>query len=363
MIRLFFPSLAVCIVFGISSASAQQTSRPETIVGRDACKKCHATEYAAWERSSHNTKAWAALDHPKAAEFAKAIGVSNPKSDSACTQCHGTHMSVGGSLKIEKGNSCESCHGGAGGNAGWLDSHADYGLGHDLASVTMSTLLRDRAKESDAHRATRDASTSKARMKRASDSFDLAANCLNCHTVPNEKLVEAGHPISARFEYVEWSQGEVRHNFLLSQDSNAEVSTNWSDAARHGKGRTDDGHKRLMRVSGQLADLAISLKNRATVTSTKRGSLGDEMNDRILDLKEEIEEYAFPELKPAIAALANFDKKSLREVTANDKTIYRKAAGAMVGAGRAFVNAYQDGTKLPKSVDVPSKAKGEVYKQ
>jgi hypothetical protein len=116
-----------------------------------------------------------------------------------------------------------------------------------------------------------------------------------------------------------------------------------------------------MYVAGQLADLAISLKNRATVTSTKRGSLGDEANDRILDLQEELEEHDVPELKPALEALAGIDKKSLREVTANDKQIYGKAAGAVAAAARKFVAVHQDGSRLPKAIDIPTKAKGEAH--
>ena len=46
-----------------------------------------------------------------------------------------------------------------------------------------------------------------------------------------------------------------------------------------------EGRKRLMFVAGQLADLEVSLRSRAKVTETKRGSLGDEVNDRILDVQ------------------------------------------------------------------------------
>lgn len=344
------------------TTSAQQTVPPEKVVGRQLCKVCHVSEHAAWEASSHNTRAWRLLDHPKAAGFAKAIGVTDIKGASACTHCHGTVQKVRGVVKIAAGNSCESCHGGAGGAGGWLPTHCDFGSGRKITrDIKMADLLSDRVKETKEHRAARDAACDKAGMRRSANAFDIATSCLNCHTVPNEKLVAAGHPMSTRFEFVEWSQGEVRHNFLLNAKKNAEAPTNWTDELRNGPGRTAAGRKRLMYVAGQLADLAISLKNRATVTGVKRGSLGDEANDRILDIKEELEEHEVPELKPVLDALADIDKKSLREITPNDKKIYGQAAGAVAIGARKFVEVHQDGSQLPAGIDVPTKAKGDAY--
>ena len=84
-------SIAAIAVLAVSiDVTAQQIVPPEKIVGRQECKKCHASEHVAWEHSSHNTKAWSLLEHPKAEDFAKAINVSDIKGASACTQCHGT---------------------------------------------------------------------------------------------------------------------------------------------------------------------------------------------------------------------------------------------------------------------------------
>lgn len=344
-------------------ATAQSRIAPETVIGRNNCRICHASEYNAWVESSHNKKAWDLLDHPKAAGFAKAIGVTDIKGESACTKCHGTQQKVRGKLVVAHGNSCESCHGGAGPvRGGWMLHHINFGSGRRLTrDAKMADFLADRAKETKEHRAARDAACDKAGMNRSANAFEIAANCLQCHSVPNEKLVAAGHPMSTRFEFVEWSQGEVRHNFLLDAKTNAEAPTNWTDELRNGPGRTAEGRQRLMFVAGQLADLAISLKNRGLSTSTKRGSLGDEANDRVLDLQEELAEHGIPELKPVLDVIAKMDKKSLREVTADDKRVYLKAAGAVAAASRKFVDVYQDGNKLPDSIKIPSKAKGDVY--
>ncbi len=351
---------ACCLFMSVRVGLAQQTVPPEKVFGRKACQVCHASESAAWEHSSHNTKAWSLLDHPKAAGFAKAMGVTDIKGESLCTQCHGTQQKKSGKLTIAEGNSCESCHGGAGGADGWLFKHFDFGSGRrPTSSSKIDEFLADRAKETPAHRAARDAAVKATGMNRSPDAFELASNCLQCHLVPNEKLIAAGHPMSSRFEFVEWAQGEVRHNFLLDATKNAEVPTNWSDRNPDG---TADSRKRLMVVAGQLADLEVSLRARANVTETKRGSLGDEANDRILDIQEELEDHGIADLKPALDAIADVDKGSLKEVTADDAALYVKLADAVATAAKAFVAKHQDGSKLPDSIKIPSKAKGEVHK-
>jgi hypothetical protein len=344
----------------IATSQAQQTVPPEKVVGRNVCQICHKAEHKAWEKSSHNLKAWKLLEHPKAAEFAKALGVTDIQGDSACTQCHGTQQMKQNKLIIAQGNSCESCHGGAGGKGGWLTAHCDFGLGRKISSATtMSALMKDRVEETKAHRDSRDAACKTAGMNRSADALQIAKNCLQCHLVPNETLVEAGHPMTTRFEFVEWSQGEVRHNFLLNPKINAEAPTNWSSQLRHGPGRTADGRKRLMYVVGQLADLEVSLRIRATASSTKRGSLGDEANDRIVDILEELNELEIADLKPALATLEGIDKKSLKEITAKDKQLYTDAAAKLSVGSEAFVKAHPDGSKLPASIKIPIKAKGE----
>lgn len=355
-------SFAACAVFQSTFALGQQTISPDKIVGRDVCKRCHTAEYTAWEHSSHNTKAWQLLDHPKAAGFAKAIGVTDVKGESVCTTCHATQQQAGGTLTIAHGNSCESCHGGAGGTDGWLDRHYDFGLGRKVTDDTnLADLLADRARETAAHRAQRDAVCEAAGMNRSADVYALARNCLECHLVPQEKLVAAGHPISTRFEFVEWSQGEVRHNFLLDRTVNAGAPTNWLDPLRGGDGRTVEGRKRLMYVAGQLADLEVSLRNRAGATTTKRNSLGDEANDRILDIKDALDDISVANLKPILAAIQEMEKKTLRAETSNDRTIYTAAADAVAQAARDFVAAHEDGSNLPLSIEIPTKAKGDVF--
>lgn len=352
--------LCACVAGAFAAeAASQQTASPEKISGRQVCTVCHVSEQAAWEASSHNIKAWSLLDHPKAAGFAKAIGVTDIKGDSACTQCHGTQQSKDGKLTVSQGNSCESCHGGSGGDDGWLKKHFDFGTGRVLArGITIAQLLEDRAKETPAHRAKREAACRAAGMNRSADAFEIASNCLQCHLVPNEQLVDAGHPMSTRFEFVEWAQGEVRHNFLFNPKQNADVPTGWSD--RHPAG-TVESRKRLMYIAGQLADLSVSLKTRAIVTSVKRKSLGDEVNDRIQDITEDLAKENIPELTEVLTAIGKFDKKTLETIAPTDQQKYGDAAAAVEVAAKKFVAAADGGGKLPDGIKIPSKAKGEPF--
>lgn len=56
-------------------------------------------------------------------------------------------------------------------------------------------------------------------MRNPSNLDLVAQSCLNCHTAPNEELVnKGGHNVGTLdFELVAWSQGKVRHNFVRSE--------------------------------------------------------------------------------------------------------------------------------------------------
>ena len=126
------------------------------------------------------------------------------KRDSLCFSCHYTPVVDDGKIRVVSGVSCESCHGAG---ADYLDVHNDYGDGFDHAS------------EPAAHRRARiEKQPPGGGMRRPSDLYPVVANCFSCHTVPIERLVnEGGHTTgSGGFELVEWTQGQIRHNFLES---------------------------------------------------------------------------------------------------------------------------------------------------
>ncbi len=340
--------VAILLVSITTSSSAQHLD-PQKVVGREACGKCHASELKAWSASSHATVSWELLSDPKAADFAKALGIADPKAaGSTCVQCHGTPSAT----EVAHGNSCESCHGTAGGSDGYLKIHSDFGEG----GTNFAELLTQRKSESDEHYDTRMAACKKAGMNESTNVFAIARNCLTCHTVPNAELVAAKHPTTEKFEFVEWSQGEVRHNFLLDQSTNAESPSGWLD---RGDGRTVEGRKSLAFIAGQLADLEVSLRNRAGVDSVKRNSLGDLANERIADAIKELSRMKSDEIDAILELLGAIDDDSVEELTGDDESLYTGAADKIKAAAEDFVQKHRDGNDLPE-VKIPSKAKGDA---
>jgi len=345
------PRAVVALSVG-AECLAQQKIDPATVKGRDSCKECHADEYAAWYYSPHNKKAWDDLTGSKAKEFATALGISDPKgANTICVKCHGTPTES----TVAIGVSCESCHGGSGGDGGWYAGHSDYGTD----SKTMAELREDRKTETAEHKKARLAAADAAGMNRSDNPLAIARNCLQCHLMPIEALGGAGHPTGSKFEFVEWADGSVRHNFVLTPGRNYSMPGLWYVASA---GRTVEDRKKLMTVAGMLADLEVSLRGRASVTSTKRKSIGDELNDRIEEAIEFIEDLEFDGLKPVLDAVADVDVKKLKDTTADDKAKYSAAADKVAVAAEAFIEAHKDGKGLP-DMKVAKKAKGDVYKE
>jgi hypothetical protein len=89
-------------------------SQEFSYAGAQKCQVCHKSEtqgrqYMIWEGTKH-AKSFEALTSPKAAEFAKAMGVDKPTDDPRCLKCHSPLAAKAPELKPE-GVSCEVCHG------------------------------------------------------------------------------------------------------------------------------------------------------------------------------------------------------------------------------------------------------------
>ena len=94
--------------------AAALLSQEFTYVGAQKCQICHKSEsqgrqYVIWEGTKHS-KSCEALSSPKAAEFAKAMGVDKPAEDPRCLKCHSPLAAKAPELRAE-GVSCEACHG------------------------------------------------------------------------------------------------------------------------------------------------------------------------------------------------------------------------------------------------------------
>lgn len=218
------------------------------------CKKCHPSEVAAWMKTTHFQTADLRLFgfDGNTKKYADALKISRQDllKDSMCADCHGTKVPVNGQIQIVSGVSCESCHGASGGPDGWLNRHQSY---HGTQPVA-------RTQETAEHRQQRIAACETAGMIRAANLFDQTQACFKCHVVTSDELIAAGHKMSsAAFEFVSWSEGEVRHNFLLDQTKNAKVPSLWLET----HGAEAEGRQRLKFVLGAMAQLEATLRARA----------------------------------------------------------------------------------------------------
>jgi hypothetical protein len=153
------------------------SARAQAYIGPSKCVGCHDHERQAtkWQKEEPATlKAKAhfltlkQLDGPKAAGFAKAIGLADPYDlKGSCVKCHSTVFRGDASAGV----SCESCHGPA---ANYNDVHQVKGSYAKAIAAGMKDL----------------------REKPAT----IAKVCVDCHVTPDKRLAAAGHPSGAGFD-------------------------------------------------------------------------------------------------------------------------------------------------------------------
>ena len=179
------------------AAHATKASDPDKIVGPNVCAECHKQEAEAW-KSTHHFKTFRDMPRNEAANaIARRMGIRRVKSESLCLDCHFTVQRKDGKPEPIAGISCESCHSGG---KDWVKIHAGY------SGKTAQT-------ESKAEAEARWKLADSKGMIRPGALYRLAKNCLGCHIVPHEELVnKGGHRAGSAFELLSWSQGEVRHN-------------------------------------------------------------------------------------------------------------------------------------------------------
>ena len=240
----------------VSSLGMATPANPHHVVGNDACVKCHASEIKVWRATPHASTFDQLHRKPEAKQIASKLGLRSIKHSGRCVACHYTQQTAevsgqqaGGPSRqahVIAGVSCESCHGAA---KDWLDLHHDYGG----RSIT-------RLSESAAHRVQRIGRSIKAGMRNPTNLYLVAQSCLRCHTTSDEELVNiGGHSAgSLDFEFVSWSQGTIRHNFVGTDGKSNELRT--------------PEQLRVMFVVGMIAELESSL--RATASATEKAKFG-----------------------------------------------------------------------------------------
>ncbi len=166
---------------GVGAVSAllllPSTVFAQAYVGPSKCVQCHDHERQArkWQKEEPAAQKGKAhfltlkqLDNPKAAQWAKAIGLADAyDAKGACVKCHGTVFRG----DANAGVSCESCHGPS---SGYNDLHQEKGAYLKAVAAGMRDL----------------------KSKPAA----LAKVCVECHVVPDRRLAAAGHPTGETFD-------------------------------------------------------------------------------------------------------------------------------------------------------------------
>ncbi|GAB4152742.1 MAG: multiheme c-type cytochrome [Planctomycetaceae bacterium] len=346
-----------------SSETIGSRANPARVLGLEKanCKKCHASEVAAWMKTKHY-KADDRLSAPKAKEYASAMGINaaDLRKNSLCLDCHGTKTANADGSNVhalDYGVSCSSCHGGSGGEDGWLNPHGSF---HETKKITSD-------EETPAHRKMRIEKCEKAGMIRPARLYQLAKNCYSCHIVSNEKLVNAGHPAMHKdgFELVEWSSGEVRHNFQRDQKTNNVVPSLWAKRT----GGTEANRRRMKFLVGILVDLEAGVRNLSKVAADNgKTSFAKFFSRRVLDRKEILEAImeAFGDDVPEeIAAIYEaVDSIKISKFNFKGGADAKKALPIIEKNAKAFAEKH-DGSKLAKvdSIlkDVVAKPRGKVF--
>jgi len=282
------PLLAILFGFVLfASTSLAQPLRcdPTKIVTSEACSRCHGPAISTWKQTPHFQTFDSLHRNPRAKEICNNLGLKGSiKRNDVCVDCHYTTRKVGDKIRTVAGGSCESCHNAA---QDWILVHSDYG---------GTTAKKE--DESPEHRATRLAESIKLGMRNPRNIYSLARSCLNCHTVPNEKLVNVGgHHLASDFELVSWSQGTVRHNFVRSNGT--ENATNSQETLR------------VMYIAGMIADLEFSTRATAQATSKTKFGLASAQRaarvaQRLFDIQQKIQD---PQVQSALEAFAKAELK------------------------------------------------------
>ncbi|MCM8533780.1 MAG: cytochrome c family protein [Lentisphaeraceae bacterium] len=324
-------AIVLCIsVMGALTVSAQEETTkfkvdPTKVVGAEACIKCHENEGRAWH-GTHHFKTYKELHKRKEAkDIAKNLEIKRIKTSKECMACHYTVQQLDAEPSAITGISCESCHG-----AGkeWIELHQDFGKDKDAKTETPE------------HRKERLAKIDGLGMIRPTNIYKVAENCYQCHTVPNENLVNVGgHKAGSQFELYTWLNGEIRHNFRTGDGSNKEP---------------DQNKKRLLYVVGQILDMEYAFRGVAKAKAAKiyAKKMAQRAHNARVRLKKVLQAVKVDELME-IYKIAAAQKLKL-----NNEEALTKAANDISKLGQAFANKY-NGSEFPEiDSQIPTELKG-----
>ena len=294
---------------------------PSKVMSAETCAACHANEVGVWKKTPHFRTYEELSRRPRAKEICGKMGLRSVKREDVCIQCHFTLKEKNGRPKPISGISCESCHGPS---KDWMTKHNDYGG----PTATKES-------ETEAHKAQRLAECEQLGMRNTRDFYSIASSCFNCHTVPNEQLVNVGgHKAgTSEFELVTYSQGMIRHNFLRGNNQKNVEST--------------PEKLRLMYLVGLIADLEYSTRATAKATSkTKYGltvaNRAAEKAVKLFELQQKLNHQDLEEVLKAFAPaeLRVNNESQLTDIANQIRVIGKRFAKTNDGSRLAAVDDY-----------------------
>ncbi len=194
--RIFTTVCCFWVVVILLSFPSPSFSQHQTL-GTSGCSlsqnKCHANENNWWKDDAHKVTVDAFYDDPASYEkIAKLAGVDPAnmlKGNNQCMTCHGTIVSGKEAREVEEGVSCESCHGAG---SGYKDPHSEGepGQGVNRAGYKKGLQLG---------------------MVENKNVEVRGKTCVKCHFITDQKLISAGHPDGARFNYISGVKKIAKH--------------------------------------------------------------------------------------------------------------------------------------------------------
>ena len=311
-----FLAAGVLVCNSLTGVSHSQEVRcnPDKVMTANECAKCHLNEVKVWKQTPHFQTFEQLSRNPEAKAICSKLGLRSVKRSDTCIKCHFTMKNNDGKLKAISGVSCESCHGAS---KDWIQVHNDYGPTGNKDSETP------------AHAQQRLETATSMGMRNTRNLYAIASSCLNCHTVPDEKLVNVGgHKAGTdEFELVAYSQGRVRHNFLRTSGTlNAPSSPE---------------RLRVMYVIGLIADLEYS--TRATAAATEKSTFGLKVANRAartaVKLYELSKQISDPNVQTVLQTFASAELKT------NNQSELLSVADQIRAAGEKFARE-ADGKRL-----------------
>lgn len=303
--------LIVAAAFLAAGTRAAAQSDPSKILGPETCGDCHKLEYSAWQAMRHGKTFEELHRRPAAKEISGKMGIANIKADGTCAQCHYTTSDKGPGRPIA-GVSCERCHGGA---RDWVKIHNEKGQMGEAEKVGFIS---------------------------THNIYKLASNCFQCHTVPNEKLVNTGgHNSGSPLELSSWTQGEVRHHFKTGS-----VNTEATPERR-----------RMLYLIGRIVDLEYSL--RGVAQATEKATYATSMAGRAKAAKAEIQKII--DVLPKDEIKAVLEAANGAKLKLNNKDEIMAAVEKISALGQKISDSYQGADLAALDPLLPTTVQGTPF--